>query len=237
MPKGSSGIKRGAPSSGMIRGVPVSEIERRKGTRDHQGDYSMRQGEVREDYGQVGIELNDYEAQEIHIALARFTFMGDTDMRQAASKFHGGERLTKDEQRDLERIRMCEEYCQIAPSLPVGKYKTIYRGVKLSETTPEYAEALMSKKIGEAWDIDRMPTSFSTSLSVAEKFAQTPSGKGIIVHMPTRHLKNAPSIRGISQCPKEDEVLVADYNWRVSRISDKRTSGDGYYHIYLRHSR
>ena len=112
--------------------------------------------------------------------------------------------------------------------------KEIYRGIKFSTKTPEYAQGLVNLKPGDKWDVNRMPTSFSTSYDTARIFSHHMGRKGIIIHMPTQYLKNSPSIKGISDCPGENEVFVADYNWKVAKIMDQRGNGDGYYHIYLK---
>ena len=83
----------------------------------------------------------------------------------------------------------------------------------------------MSLKPGDTWAVDKMPTSFSTDKSVASSFARTYTHtgveEGIILHMPVAKLKNSPSIRGASHYNNEYEVLVADYNWKVSKVTDE----------------
>ena len=77
-----------------------------------------------------------------------------------------------------------------------------------------------------------MPSSYTSSLKMAEHFAE--GRGGIILHAPTRRLKNSISISGLSSSIGENEVLVSDYNWKVSRVRDLRKTSDGHYHVYLK---
>ena len=77
--------------------------------------------------------------------------------------------------------------------------------------------------------MSKMPTSFSSKISKAKEYA---GGKGnILLHILSSDISNAPSIMGLSQVPKDYEILVSDYNWKVLEVRDQRINGDGYYHI------
>lgn len=234
MPKGNSGIKR----EPKVHGVPQSQIDQLKGTRDHQSAGSITWQTIQEDYKRVGITITQSEAEYIHASIEHFSYGYDTIMRKAwVLKQAGREHdLTMEQKIYLKQYEMCAEYCKIAPVIPSTAHSTIYRGIKFSTQTPEYAAKIVALKVGDSWNVDGMPTSFSTSLSTARKFSHHGGKKGIIMHMPTQALKNSPSIRGISSFPSEDEVFVADYGWKVAKISDQRQKGDGYYHVYLEHS-
>ncbi|MBQ3585757.1 MAG: hypothetical protein II964_03470 [Synergistaceae bacterium] len=235
---GASGIKRGggggqAVASGdMVRGVPQSQIDQLRGTRDHQPDFSMTWETVRDDYARVGIAITEQEARDIALAVNHYTYQHDTKMRKAwnleqAGRVHD---LTPELQKELADYKLIAEYCKVAPVLPSSKYSTVYRGIKNSTITPQYSQAIYALKVGDSWNVDGMPTSFSTEKNVARGFA---GYNGIIMHMPTKGMKNTPSMKGFSVFPGENEVFVTDYNWKVARISDQRQNGDGFYHIYL----
>ena len=91
----------------------------------------------------------------------------------------------------------------------------------------------MSKKVGDTWNVDNMPTSFSTKEQVSKNFSSHMGKKGILVHMPVSKIKNSVSIAGISQFWGEQEVMVADYNWKIGKI-DNQLNNNGYYNIYLK---
>ena len=217
----------------MVRGVPQSQIDQLKVTRDHQA--TMTWETVRDDYARVGISITEQEARDIATAVEHYTFLHDTDMRKAMNLANAGREhdLTPTQQKELAEYRLIAEYCRVAPTLPYGSHKTVYRGIKNSTLTPEYSQALYDLKVGDTWDVDRMPTSFSTDKATAKAFSHYKGTKGIVIHMPTSTLKNSPSMRGLSHFASENEVFVTDYNWKVKRIADRRTRGDGYYHIYL----
>lgn len=216
-----------------VRGVPQSKIDALRGERDHLK--LINWVTVQDDYYRVGISITKAEAMEIVQAVNNFTFLHDTTMRKAWTLRAAGREhdLTSAQREALRKYDLCAEYCKVAPLIPVSKYSTIYRGIKMSTKTPEYPAKLLSLKVGDTWDVDGMPTSFSTKLSVAESFSWHQSKPGIIMHMPTKNIKNTPSIMGLSHFQGEYEAFVTDYNWKVAGISDQRQQGDGYYHIYL----
>ena len=176
---GGSGIKR----ESKIHGVPQSKIDKLRGTRDHQPAKSITWKTVQEDYARVGITITEQEAKYIHKAVEDFSFGHDTDMRRAKSKQQKGRSLSEAEQKYVSQYDAIAEYCRVAPIMPQDKYATLYRGIKISTETPQYAADLMSKKVGDTWDVDRMPSSFSTYPEVAESFARKNGAKGIVVHI------------------------------------------------------
>ena len=241
MPKGNSGIKRGGgKGSGTkaaeptIRGVPQSQIDQLRGERDHQLPHTITWQTIQEDYKRVGITITDEEARFIHKAVEDFSFGSDWKMRKAKSNQYKGKDLRDSEKQLIAQYDAIAEYCQVAPILPQGRYTMLHRGIKISTITPECAAGIMGLKPGDTWDVDRMPTSFSTSLKTAHAFSHHVGKHGIVVHMPTHGMKNSPSIRGISLCPGEDEVMVTDYGWKVTKVEDNLSVG-GYYEITVEH--
>ena len=229
MPKGNSGIKR----EPKVRGVSQSEIDAKKGTQDHQPPNTITWQDVQAQYAMVGIQVTDQYAQDVHKAIASFSGSGYTPMRTAKSKFQKGLPLSLSEQQWLDRYNLCEEWCKVAPVFSSPKSSVIYRGISSGYTpaSKAYAQKIKSLKTGDILDLDGMPSSFSTQFHTARAFA---SGKGgIIIHMPTSSLKNAPSIKGISLNSGENEVLVSDYGSKIMRIDDQTVQGDGYYHLYV----
>ena len=228
MPKGNSGIK----NQPKIRGVLQSEIDKKRGTRDHLGPHELTWKTIQDDYERVGINITDEEAGFISKAIHDFSFKHDTDMRKAKSKEQKGIALNASEKQYLSQYNAIEEYCKVAPVYS-GKTETLYRGIKISTITPEYAKNLMSKKVGDTWNVDGMPTSFSTEKHVSENFSYMAGKKGILVHMPMSKVKNSISISGASQFWGEQEVMVANYNWKIGKI-DNQLDNNGYYNIYLK---
>ena len=222
--KGNSGRK--SNGGGSIRGVPLSQIDKLKGERAHLNPGELTSDIIKQDYARVGITIDDKTANDIHTAIYNFSFLHDTDIRKAASNIAKGKPY---DDFYAEKYKLLEEYCRVAPTLPSGKYHAIFRGIKMSTITPEYVQGILALKPGDKWDVDKMPTSFSTHYSKAESFS---GSKGIIIHMSTKGLKHSTSIRGASRYPNENEVVVTDYNWRVSRIVDERPNY-GSYHIYM----
>lgn len=227
---GSSGIKRSGPT---VSGVPQSQIDKLKGTLDHQAAHSITWQDVQAQYAKVGINITQQEAKAVHDAVTAFSGSGYTPMRTAMSKFQKGVSLTSQEQQWVDKYKLCEEWCKVAPTFSSSNHSVIYRGISKG-WTPEsvaYAQKLMALKVGEQFNLDHMPSSFSTKYSTAKSFA---FGKGgIIVHLPVSSLKNSPSIKGISLHSGEDEILVSDYGTKISKIDNQVVQGDGYYHIYV----
>ena len=216
-----------------VRGVAQSTIDKLRGTREHQNPQSITWKTIQEDYQRVGITITEQEAKDIRESIRFFSYLGDTKMRTALSAQRAGRVLTEDQKGYIEQYKRCMEWCKVAPVIPSDKYHTIYRGIKFSDKTPEYSQKIFALKPGDTWDVDRMPTSFSTSIQTAKSFSYNGSKAGMIIHMPTQGIKNSPSLTGISHFPGEKEVFVADYKWKVANISDQRQHGDGFYHIYL----
>ena len=231
MPKGNSGIKR----ESKVRGVSQSQIDKLRGTRGHRPARSILWETIQEDYARVGITITEEEAKYIQKAFENYSYGDDTRMRKAKSKQQQGRSLSAEEQKYVSQYDAMAEYCRVAPTIPQNKYATVHRGIKISTETPQYAADLMSKKVGDTWDVDRMPSSFSTYPEVAESFARKNGVKGIVVHMSTKGIKNSPSIRGISFCASEEEVMVADYDWKIVSIKDNLKNG-GYYEMYVEHT-
>ena len=232
--KGGKGTKSQSAPMVMIQGQQISQavIDANRGTRDHMSVGQLTWQHIQDDYKRIGVTISEAQAKDIRRAIFNFSYLHDTAMRKAWELDRAGRPLTFEQKIELRNYKLCEEYCKVAPTLS-SNYAYVYRGIKFSSTTPEYAQKLVSLKVGDSWNVDGMPTSFSTSLNTAKSFSKTMGTKGIIVHMPTQGIKNAPSIKGISKYADENEVLVADYNWKIGSISDQRTTGDGYYHMFL----
>ncbi len=240
MPKGNSGIKRGGGKSGAkseptVRGVPQSKIDQLRGERDHIPSSQYTWQVIRDDYARVGITITEEEAKYIKRAVGDYTCGHDTDMRKALRLKQTGREhdLTSEQKIYLKQYEAIAEYCKVAPVLPSSKHSIIYRGIKRSTITPQYTAGILALKKGDTWNVDSMPTSFSTKIGIAMGFSHHNGKNGIIIHMPTAKMKNTPSIMGLSHYQGEYEAFVADYNWKVAGISDQSKQGDGYYHIYL----
>ena len=218
-------------SEPMIHGVPESQIDKLRGYREPMEQASQTPESIREDYARVGIEVTPAYASQVWHAINYYTGGSHHDMREAYRLERSGHssELTYDQQRFLADYKLCMEYCRIAPTVKMPAGAEVIRGVRVREGSA-YSQGLLNLKVGQKYDVDSMPTSFTTSQSVAKMFANF---GGIMIHAPAGKLKNAPSIRGLSGVATEDEVFMADYGWKVSRISDQRAKGDGRYHIYL----
>lgn len=237
---GKSGIKRGGSETGgqavaspdMVRGVPQSEIDKLRGTRDHLEKNEITWETIKEDYARVGITITNQEAREIREAVSTFTGDSYTEMRAAwRENAEGkGHELTRYQQELLKQYQLCDEYCKVAPTYKGADM--IHRGIRkgYDKEEIEYVQKLFALKPGDKWNNDGMPSSCSTDIVTAKTFA---GFNGIIIHVPTKSLKNSPSVKGISQCYFEDEVFLGDYNLNVKSIADQRQKGDGRYHIYL----
>ena len=228
----SNGGKSGIKHTDKVRGVPQSQIDQLRGTRDHQGAKQMTWETIKEDYARVGITITNQEAREIREAISTFTGDAYGDMREAWDKNMQGKahELTSYQQNLLKQYQLCNEYCKIAPTYQ--GVDMIHRGVIKGHTERQiaYSDKLFALKPGDKWNNDGMPTSYSSDLGIAKDFS---SYGGIILHVSTKSIKNTPSIKGISQCDWENEVFVGDYNFNVKSIVDQRAKGDGHYHIYL----
>lgn len=215
----------------MIHGVPESQIDNLRGYREPMEQASQTVETIKEDYARVGIEVTPTYAEQVRQAIYSYTGGSYSDMREAYRLERSGRssELTYDQQQFLSDYKLCMEYCRIAPTVKLSEGSEVIRGVRVLEGDT-YSQGLLNLKAGQKYDVDNMPTSFTTSQAVAKDFARY---GGIMIHAPAVRLKNAPSVRGISGVAAEDEVFMADYGWKVARISDQRSKGDGRYHIYL----
>lgn len=221
-------------SAPLIHGVSQTQINSLRGIRAHQAENSVTPNDIKIDYSRVGISITYWQARKILSSIYLFsTTKGCEKMREAGYKKATGEALTSRTQKKyLARYRLCEEYCKIAPTFSSPTTPVIFRGIHDSSKPEkhEYFEKLLSLRPGDSWDMDKMPSSFSSNYSRAKFFA---GSHGIIIHTASSTLKNSTSIKGISAFSHEDEILVADYNWKISSIDDQRNNGDGFYHITL----
>lgn len=215
----------------MIHGVPESQIDKLRGYREPMSQASQTPESIREDYARVGIEVTPTYASQVWHAINYYTGGSHHDMREAYRLERSGRsnELTYDQRQYLAEYKLCMEYCRIAPTVKMPAGSEVIRGVRVREGST-YSQGLLNLKPGQKYDIDSMPTSFTTRIAVANEFSRF---GGIMIHAPAENLKNAPSIRGLSGVATEDEVFMADYGWKVARISDQRSKGDGRYHIYL----
>ena len=199
-----------------VRGVPQSQIDQLRGTRGHLGEHKLTPDVIKEDYAKVGIKISQSEAEQIHDALHDFTDLGYSYMRDAYRKQLAGKSLSSFEKEDLFNYKMCMEYLKIAPTYQptLGQFY-LYRGI--DDSNKQYLAKMRKLKPGDKWDVDKMPTSFSTNITTARKFAGF--NKGIIISMPMTKLKNSASIKGLSANFGEAEVLVGDYKWKVVSTS------------------
>lgn len=233
MPKYSSGIKRGGNKKAAeptVHGVPQSKIDKLRGTREQMKPGEQTWEVVKEDYARVGIQVTDEYAKGVWSAVNNYTGSGYFDMRKAYALERGG-RLHDLDAHDkdlLAQYKLCMEYCKIAPTVKLPSGYEVSRGIPENGST--YTQGLLALKVGQKWDVDGMPTSFTTKPSVSHNWA---GHGGIVIHAPASALKNTPAIRGMSAFSNEYEAFLADYNWKIGNISDQRKEGDGRYHIYL----
>ena len=234
---GKSGRK---DKSELVQGVSQEQIDKLRGTRDHQD--ILYDQDIINDYARVGITINKEQAQFVREAVYDFSSTKYEDMRNALSKERNGEQLSIYERNMLNDYKLREEYCKIAPVYQ-GKNTEIYRGIQAREGS-DYAQKLMNLKVGDIWDLDKMPSSFSTDKSVARDYASVTNG--IMIHASTKNLKNSPSIQGLARHKGEKEILVAKYDWKITKIDDQRIvddptksifeqrlGKDGFYHVYI----
>ena len=230
--KSTSGIDRS--KGGNVRGVSQKEIDKKRGELGHQDYGAVTTEIIQAQYAQVGIDLTRDEATDIRKTEYHYTDYSGEHMREARLKYERGEPLTISEKNYLEDYRICEEYCKVAPRFkPSGTETEIYRGINRANTpeSQRYYDRLLTLRPGDSWNNDNRPTSYTTNIGTAGTFAKRGN---IIVHTPVNKLKNSISIRALSQQTREDEVLVADYKWKIARISDERSKPDGFYHIYMK---
>ena len=228
---GGGGSAASATPVDAVRGVPQSQIDQLRGTRDHLDYHELTSKVIQDDYARVGITISSAEAQKIRQAITRYTGDSYIDMRKAYSLERAGRThdLSSYQKGLLADYKMCMEYCKVAPTYQPSKNQTfVHRGIKNDGSA--YAKKMMSLKVGDTWNVDGMPTSFTTRLQTAKNFADNGLNKGLVVHLPIKNLKNSPSIRGASVFEHEFEVFVADYSgWKVSKV----TNEDGAKNIYF----
>lgn len=220
-----------------VRGIPQSQIDMLRGTRGHVDDISPQM--IQEDYARVGINISIDEATRIHKAMQDFSGADDfLTMRKAyALELAGqGASLTPNQKQLVDRYKMVLEYTRIAPTMKFLDSETeAYRGL-YRKGNGVYFDSLLAMKPGDMWDMDRLPSSFSTKLDVAEYFAEKGHDKTrIILHASKAGLKNSISISGLSAYPKEDEVLISDFNWKVASVSTETKHSFSLGDISVRH--
>ena len=230
--KDHSGINRSR--GGSVRGVSQRRINQKRGVKGHVNNITAE--DIQAQYAHVGISISQDEAEKIHQGIYVYTGGFYPQMREAYALDAAGkgQELTPIQRELLSRYKMCEEYCKVAPTYNEPGVEMIHRGIKVG-SNPEaaaYAARIYKLKPGDSWTNDKMPSSYTSSLKMAEHFAE--GRGGIILHAPTRRLKNSISISGLSSSIGENEVLVSDYNWKVSRVRDLRKTSDGHYHVYLK---
>ena len=218
-----------------IRGVSQSQIDQLRGTRGHLGKDELTTNLIKEDYARVGIKISPEEAKEIRNALHNFTANGYINMRNALISERQGKELSDDQKKALQQYNLCIEYCNIAPTYqPKPNQTAVYRGLPAGRYD-QYGEKIANLKTGDKWDVDKMPTSFSTDKGTAYTFAGAGfNEKGVIIHVPIKNLKNSPSIKGLAKISSENEVLLSDYKWKVKgKYSEFNEDNNEMVHIYL----
>ena len=215
-----------ALKKGSIRGIIKQEIDKLRGTREHLSRDSLTAKIVQEDYKRVGIKITLKEAREIRQAVYRFSSADYRDMRNAFMKYRNGGVLDNAEANLLGDYLKATEYSRVAPLYP-SEGKELFRGLKNSSSA--YAANLNSLKSGDPFDLN-MTSSFSSSEHNAKSFA---GGGGFILHIKDNEVTNGPSIRGMSKYPNEDEILIDDRDWKVTKVTSRTDSKDGYQHIWL----
>ena len=208
---GGAGVK---PSEEPVRGIPQSEIDKLRGVRGHLEKDELTWQKIQEDYKRIGKDIPLSEAQDIRYAIIHYTQSYYKPMREAAEKKYAGGKLDEYEQWLFDTYQKMREYTKIAPTYG-GKEKYIYRGISLNDKNKDYFNSLLKSKHGNRFDFDKYPGSFSTLEEKARDYA---GSNGIVLRVSTSKIKNATSIRGISDWPSENEVLVSD-NFKFSKIT------------------
>ena len=138
------------------------------------------------------------------------------------------------------------EYTKVAPMYK--RLGEIYRGIKISGS--EYSQRVLSLKVGDTFDLGR-PASFTDEEKQARKFVADMLAEnkgeisGIIFHVDTKKLNNSTSVMGIAMFSEEQEILVNDRLFEVTKIDDQRKGfldesirryyePDNNLHIYLK---
>ena len=163
---GSRRRARASGNSNSVRGVSQEQIDLLRGARTHKNKLTAE--DIQADYAKVGINISSEEAQKTYDAIYSFTGDGYDLMRYSYDLERQGTRLSKEQQEALSRYKICMEYCRIAPTYKPSSSQTyLYRGIQ--NYGDEYSQKLLDLKVGDSWDVDKMPTSFTTSLSAAKK--------------------------------------------------------------------
>ena len=204
------------PSEEPVRGIPQSEIDKLRGTREHFDADKFNYITMLDDYKRVGIKLSTNEIADIKNAISGFTGGEFRSMREAAQDFYAGEKLDSEKQKLFNDYQKIIEYTKIAPTYKgAGQY--IYRGIN-ALVGPKYAASLRALKPGDTIDFRKIVASFSSSEKIAQNFAIAGGAGGIVFRAPTSKIKNAPSIKGLSHWSHEEEILVSD-NFKISKIT------------------
>ena len=201
------------PSEEPVRGIPQSEIDKLRGTRDHLDKYKFYPFIVMDDYKRVGIDLSLDETINIMDTITGYTDVKYDSMREIAHKFYAGGELNSKEQKVFSDYQKIIEFTKIAPTYK-GSEQYIYRGIK-AIAAPEYGDSLLALKPGDKIDFRKFVASFSSNEKTAQDFA---GSGGIVLRASTSKIKNAPSIKGLSAHPDEEEILVSD-NFKISKIT------------------
>ncbi|MBR0075480.1 MAG: hypothetical protein IJP96_06980 [Synergistaceae bacterium] len=231
--KKDSGRRKNGAVSEMIRGVSQEQIDQLRGTSKHGTAGSITVQKIQDYYAQVGITITKDEAKDIREAVYNFSDYSYTEMRDALTKERNGETLDASEKEYLRQYNLCMEYTKVAPTYKNHLLTDVYRGIE--DHGDGYIQKLLSLNPGDKFDLDKMPSSFTTSLKTARDFAGSIWSAGtpsVIIHVPIKSLKNSTSIKGLAKHPTENEVLIGDYKWRVAK-TEKSSSYINETHMYL----
>lgn len=231
--KTNSGRRKNGAVSEMVRGVLQEQIDQLRGTSKHGTAHSLTADKIQDYYAQVGIKITKSEAKDIRKSVYNFSNSNYTAMRKALTKERNGESLSTTEKEYVRQYNLCMEYTKVAPTYQDSVHSEIYRGIE--DKGNGYVQKLLSLKPGDKFDLDKMPSSFTTSIQTARDFANTVGNPGkntVIIHIPTKSLKNSTTIKAVAKYYKENEVLVGDYKLRVVK-TEKSSSYKNETHMYL----
>lgn len=249
---GGSGAKSGRKSRGggnedTVMGIPQSQIDQLRGTRDHLGKDELTPEVIQQDFARVGIQVSKEYAEAVHHAIFSYTGYGYSRMFEVAEKERKGEPINDEHDKEsLRDLRLLETYTKVAPVFKAtsdrfGTFRDmVYRGVRFGAGSKEYDQQLKELKVGDVYSFLRL-SSFSTFQSTAEQGTVGVSGyDGVLFHIPIKNktAKYSISIRGAAQDCGENELLF--YNpqkkWRVKEVYQKEYEeqyGSGIKHVIL----
>lgn len=222
---GGKGVKKA--SQDTIRGIPQSEIDAKRGYRDHVDKITPEM--IQEDYKRIGADISLAQAVEIRDAVWDYTSTyGTWRYREALEKQKKGESLNDLDKKLIRQHELINEYMRVAPTYKGNdggnnKYgmNSIVRAIH--DTGNGYVEYVRTLNKGDIFTLD-MVASFTSRTSSTSGFTGSNPKKTAFLHIkdtPTA-FRNSVSIRGLSKFKGEWEVMSASNKFKVvERTTDK----------------